>query len=80
MALSIPGLFGAALALVVGLVNYRVIISVVERKLRQLDRSATAEESETFEGKLRFLKRFVLATDIVLFPFFGYWIGRTIGG
>jgi hypothetical protein len=80
MGLSIPGLLGAALALALGLVNYRLIVSVVGTKLRALDRSQTAEERATFERKLVLLRRIVLWTDIIVFPFVGYFVGRTIAG
>jgi predicted DNA-binding transcriptional regulator len=80
MGLSIPGLAGAALALVLGLVNYRFIVAVVETRLRALDHSQTAEERATFERKIELLRRIVLWTDIVAFPFVGYVVGRTIAG
>ena len=60
--------------------NYRLIVSVVGTKLRALDRSQTAEERATFERKLVLLRRIVLWTDIIVFPFVGYFIGRTIAG
>jgi hypothetical protein len=50
MEVSRKGEVGVFVGLVVGLVNYGgVIISVVERKLRELDRSQNQEERETFE-------------------------------
>jgi hypothetical protein len=80
MGLSIAGLLGAAVALVLGLINYRLIVSVVENRLRALERSPTAEERATFERKLVLLRRIVLWTDVIAFPFVGYFVGRTIAG
>jgi hypothetical protein len=40
---------GAFVGLVIGLVNYGVIVTVVEHKLRELDRSQNQAERETFE-------------------------------
>jgi predicted DNA-binding transcriptional regulator len=80
MGLSIAGLLGAAVALVLGLINYRLIVTVVETRLRALDRSETVEERAAFERKALLLRRIVLWTDIVVFPFVGYVAGRTIAG
>jgi hypothetical protein len=50
MEVSLKGEVGVFVGLVVGLVDYGgVIISVVERKLRELDRSQNQEERGTFE-------------------------------
>ena len=50
MEVSLKGEVGVFVGLVVGLVNYGgVIISVVERKLREQDRSQNQEERGTFE-------------------------------
>ena len=80
MGLSVPGLVGAAAALVLGLINYGLIVGIVEKKLREVDRSQTAQERATFEGKLGLLRRIVRWTDIIAFPFVGYFVGRTIAG
>jgi hypothetical protein len=80
MDLSIPGLVGAAVALAFGLINYRLIVTVVETRLRELDRAETAEERATFERKALLLRRIVLWTDIIFFPFVGYYAGRAIAG
>jgi predicted DNA-binding transcriptional regulator len=80
MAFSLPGLIGAAIALVIGLINYGVIVSVVEGRLRALDRSQTADERAAFERRITLMRRFILLTDIVVFPFVGYVFGKTVGG
>jgi len=80
MSLSIAGLIGAALALVIGLVNYRLIMDALEPRLRALDRSGSAAEREVFEGKLRLMRRIILWTDVILFPPLGYAVGNMLAG
>jgi hypothetical protein len=80
MGISVAGLIGAAVALAIGLLNYRVIVSPLEGRLRAIDRSETAEERATFEQKLRLMRRIILWTDVVVFPIVGYTVGRLIAG
>jgi hypothetical protein len=77
---SLPGLIGAFVGVVIGVINYAVIISIVEGRLRKLDRSQTREERDEFERKVALMRRIVLGIDIVVFSAVGYWFGRTIGG
>jgi hypothetical protein len=65
---------------VIGVINYGVVISVAEGRLRKLDRSQTSEEREAFERKLSLMRRLVLGIDIAAFAALGYWFGRTVGG
>jgi hypothetical protein len=80
MVLSLPGLVGAFVGLVVGLLNYAAIVAVAERRLRALDRSQSQAEKAEFERKMLLLRRIVLVIDVVTFPLVGYWFGSTIGG
>jgi hypothetical protein len=77
---SLPGFIGAFVGVVIGVINYGVVISVVEGRLRKLDRSQTPGEREEFARKLSLMRRLVLAIDIVVFAAVGYWFGRTVGG
>jgi hypothetical protein len=77
---SLPGFIGAFVGVVIGVVNYGVVISVAEGRLRKLDRSQTSEEREAFERKLSLMRRLVLGIDIAAFAALGYWFGRTVGG
>jgi hypothetical protein len=77
---SLPGFIGALVGVVSGVVNYGVVISVAEGRLRKLDRSQTSEEREAFERKLSLMRRLVLGIDIAAFAALGYWFGRTVGG
>ena len=80
MELSSAGLLGAALFLGIGLLNYRIVVSALEKRLRALDRSATVDERNVFERKLGLMRHIILWTDIVVFPVIGYTLGRMIAG
>ena len=80
MEYSLPGFIGAFVGVVIGVINFGVIISIVQGRLRKLDRSQTPAERDEFERKLSLMRRIVLGIDIVVFSAIGYWIGRAIGG
>ena len=80
MELSLAGLIGAFVGLVAGWINFLFIVGIVERRLRQLDKSATQEERLAFEQKLGLMRRIILALDVVVFSVVGYAIGQAIGG
>jgi len=77
---SLPGFIGAFVGVVIGVINYGVVVAVVEDRLRKLDRSQTPAEREEFSRKLSLLRRLVLGIDIVVFAALGYWFGRAVGG
>jgi hypothetical protein len=80
MELSLAGLVGAFVGLVAGWVNYVFVLGIVERKLRQLDKSETPTERAAFEGKLALMRRIILAIDVVAFSIVGYALGHIIAG
>ena len=80
MDFPVAGFFGAIAGVVIGVINYALVIRVVESRLRALDRSQSAEERKEFENKLSLMRRIVLGIDIVVFSAVGYWAGRAIGG
>ena len=80
MDYSLPGFIGAFVGVVIGVINYGVIVATLEKRLRRLDNSQTAAEREEFERKLSVMRRMVLGADIVAFAAVGYWFGRTVGG
>jgi len=77
---SLPGFIGALVGVIIGVINYVAVISMVQGRLRKLDRSQSSEEREEFERKLSLMRRLVLGIDIVAFAAVGYWFGRTVGG
>ena len=80
MDLSAAGLIGAFVGLVAGWANYVFIVGVVERKLRQLDKSESPVDRAAFEDKLALMRRIILGIDVVVFSVVGYVVGYTIGG
>jgi hypothetical protein len=77
---SLPGFVGAFVGIVLGVINYGVVVGFVEKRLRALDKSQTGEERATFEQKLSIMRRAILAIDVLAFGAVGYWFGVTIGG
>ena len=80
MDYSLPGFIGAFVGVVIGVINYGVVVAFVEARLRKLDRSQTPAERDEFERKISLMRRIVLGIDIVAFSAVGYWFGRTVGG
>jgi len=80
MDLSLAGLIGAFIGLVIGWTSYIVIIGVLEPRLRQLDKSASSAEHAAFEDKLVLMRRLILGIEVVTLTVVGYVLGHIIGG
>ena len=80
MELTSAGLIGAFVGLVLGWANYVFVLGIVERKLRQLDKSESPADKAIFENKLALMRRVILAIDVVAFSFIGYVAGNAIAG
>jgi hypothetical protein len=78
--LSLAGLLGAIVGIVVAAFAYGPLIAFVERSFRPRDASASPEEREAFEQERSLLRRVVLAVDILVLSGIGYWLGATIAG
>lgn len=78
--LSLPGLIGAGLGLVIGWVDYRIVAGLIENRLRKLDKSATPAERADFEKRIVLLRRLLLVTTVGAFPVVGYLLGATLIG
>ena len=78
--ISPAGLIGAALGLIAGWVDYKVVGGWVERKLRETDRSQTAAEKADYERRIGLFRRFFLISTVGMFPVVGYFVGRAIAG
>ena len=73
--ISLAGLVGAAVGIVIAAAVYGTVIDAVERWL--------ASRPEPHEGsgeEVALLRRGILAFDILLFAGLGYWIGYRISG
>jgi hypothetical protein len=78
--LSLAGLAGAVVGLVVAAFVYGPLVRTVERGFLERPPAGTAEERATLELERSLLRRVVLAVDIMVFAGIGYWLGQTIGG
>ena len=76
--ISLAGLAGTALGLVVAALVYGRLATVIERRVRAA-RAPDAEDRATFAQELALLRRGVLAFDILVFGGLGYWFGYWIG-
>jgi hypothetical protein len=75
-----PGLVGALIGFVVGLVEYKLVTGVVVAGLRRTNRSQTPAEYEDYERRIRLLQAIVLVLTLLGLPILGYVIGRTLFG
>jgi hypothetical protein len=78
--LSLVGLVGAVVGIVVAAVVYGPVVARVERGFRARQPSRTAEEQATLALELSLLRRAVLAVDIIAFAGIGYWLGQRLAG
>jgi hypothetical protein len=73
--ISLAGLVGAVLGIVIAAAVYGTVIDAIERWL-----TAHREPQEHPDGEVALLRRGVLAVDMLLFAGLGYWIGYKISG
>ncbi len=79
-SLSPAGLIGAAIGLLVGYVDYRVVGGVIEAKLRKLDHSTNEAERLAYDRKIRLFRWIFLVMTVGAFPVVGYLVGVTVAG
>jgi len=80
MTLSLWSLAGALIGAALGYLNFRVIIGILEPRLRALDKSQTSEERAAFEQRIFWLRRIFLVLEILIVGAIGYLLGSVIGG
>jgi|SoimicMinimDraft_9_1059737.scaffolds.fasta_scaffold78095_2 uncharacterized membrane protein len=80
MLISLGGFLGAIVGTVIGVVNYVVVVPLVEQRLRALDKSQTAAEREEFEGKISLMRRLILGIEVFTLGGLGYWLGMKFLG
>jgi hypothetical protein len=78
--LSLAGLAGAVVGIIVAAFAYVPLVRSIERGFRARQPSGTAEEQATIELELSLLRRAVLAVDIIVFAGIGYWLAQRIAG
>ena len=77
---SLPGLIGAALGLVIGWVDYRIVVAMLVPRLRKLDKSTTPAELADFEKRIVILRWALFVMTVGAFPVVGYLLGVTLIG
>ena len=77
--ISLAGLAGAAVGLVVAALIYGPFAAAIERRVRA-GRVPSVEDRTTVGQELALLRRGVLAFDILICGGLGYWIGDRIAG
>ena len=70
----------ARCAMIVGLVEYRIVGGLVERKLRATDHSETAAEKADYERRIRIFRRILLVSTVGASLVAGYLLGHGIAG
>ena len=80
MGLSLWGQIGALIGAALGYINFRVIIAILEPRLRATDRSQTADERGAFERKIVLLRRVLFFLEITILAVVGYFVGNLFGG
>ncbi len=78
--MSLAGMIGALVGLIIGWVDYKVVGGFVERKLRDTDRSQTATEKADYERRIELFRRFFLLSTVGVFSIVGYLLGQAIAG
>src|SRR5262249_62299391 len=73
--LSLAGLTGAVIGIVVAAVAYAPLVLLVERGFKARQPAATSEEQQTLALELSLLRRGGLAVDIIVFAGIGYLVG-----
>jgi len=80
MTYSLWSVAGALIGAVLGYVNFRVIIGILEPRLRALDNSQTPAARADFERRIVWLRRIFIALEIVILGAVGWFAGSLIGG
>ncbi len=80
MEISLAGFLGAIAGTALGTANYLLIVPLVERRLRALDKSETAAERDAFEGRISLMRRLILGIEVLTLGALGYWLGASFLG
>ena len=80
MTLSLWGVAGALIGAALGYLNFRVIIGILEPRLRALDMSETAAPRAGFEQRIVWLRRIFLMLEIGILGAIGWFAGTWFGG
>ena len=69
------GLIGALFGFVLGYVDYKIVIGIIQRLLRQVEEAEQADDLDRFEAHLGRMRIVVLVMTIGAFPVIGFLAG-----
>jgi hypothetical protein len=69
------GLIGALFGFVLGYLDYKIVIGVIGRRLRQVEEAEQAEDLDRFEAHLGRMRIVVLVMTVGVFPVIGFLAG-----
>ena len=78
--ISLGGFLGAIAGTALGVVNYVIMVPPIERRLRALDKSETAQDREQLESKISVMRRLILGIEVLTLGGLGYWLGMSYLG
>ena len=78
--LSLAGFLGAIAGTALGAINYAMMVPLIERRLRALDKSETVSGQEELETKIALMRRLILGIEVLTLGGLGYWLGQKFLG
>jgi hypothetical protein len=78
MDLSLAGLLGATVGIIVAAVLYGPLVAAIEHRLRAMP--GESEGDALPRQELPLLRRSVFVADILLCAGIGYWVGQRLAG
>ena len=75
VALSHPELIGALIGFVLGYIDYKIVISVVQMRLKRSHADDMSPDLTLFERKLKVLRVVIVVMTLGAFPIIGYLVG-----
>ena len=80
MTFSLWSAAGALIGATLGYINWRVIMGILEPRLRKLNNAESATERAVFEDKIVLLRRIFLILEIAILGAVGWFAGELFGG
>ena len=73
------GLIGALFGFVLGYLDYKIVIGIIQRRLKQVEEAEQAESLDGFEKHLGRMRIVVLVMTVAAFPVIGFLAGVLLG-
>ena len=69
------GLIGALLGFVLGYLDYKIVIGIIQKRLKQVEEAEQADNLDGFEKHLGRMRLVVLVMTVAAFPVIGFLAG-----